>query len=286
MGNKIKTGHLIQRIIVFHLGLLPGAQSSGFDEAASNEEICEHILYYNDFVTEGGERMATADSKCCYHFDEAIRFAGLCSALYSIQTTLDNQMNQSTTTIAPAPESKTKEVYLSTCTLVFIPLETSETNGIVAVAQLQRPTKGKASKTINDKDYFSPAKIRLRLTKAHDIFQHTNGGIHMRLCTEIIQDNQHEQLPKNDYGTSQSSGNGNAYIGMDEFYSHHKSLRKLKQTYQNASTESDKVKVEKEMHLIEWQLSNCAHALPVNALRMDLKQFYDSFLRDIAFSEC
>jgi len=277
MGNKVKTGHLIQRIIVFHLGLLPGAQSSGFDETASNEEICEHILYYNDFVTEGGERMATADSKCCYNFEEAIRFAGLCSALYSIQTTIDNQMNQSS-----IAESKTKEVYLSTCTLVFIPLETLETNGIVAVAQLRRPMKGKTSKTIDDKEYFSPAKIRLRLTKAHDIFHHTNGGIHIRLCTEI-QDNQ--QLPKNDNETSLSSGN-TSYIGMDEFYSHHKSLRKLQKTYQNASTESDKVQVEEEMHLIAWRLSNCANALPVNALRMDLKQFYDSFLRDIAVSEC
>eukprot|EP00979_Chaetoceros_neogracilis_P014350 scaffold4567_cov276-Chaetoceros_neogracile.AAC.33 len=270
--SKVKSGHLIQRLIIFNLGLLPGAQSGGvIDEAASDAELCEHILYYNEL--EEGEKPVTAtDARCSYNFEEAIRFAGLCNAYYSIQTTIDNQMNTN------RAESNTREVYLSTCTLVFTQLEPSETKGIVAVAQLPRPSKrNKNTKRIDENDVFSPLKMRDRLLKAHDLFQHTNGGICTRLCT---------QNSKHHDGAQSKTPFESRYIGIDEFYSYHKSLRKLYKIFSNASTKNEKDQVEEKVDLIQRQLNECAQSLPINALRMDLKQFYDSFLRDIAVSEC
>jgi len=282
--SKVKSGHLIQRLIIFHLGLLPGAHSGGIDEAASDEELSEHILYYNEL--KGGENVATTtDARCSYQTEEAIRFAGLCSAYFSIQATIDNQMNAQ-----HRAESDTKEVYLSTCTLVFTQLETSETTkGIVVVAQLPRSTRNKKARKADGKDYFSPDEMRHRLTKAHDLFQHTNRGIHTRLCTTQHSENKNLMVIDidNDDDDQQSRMTVKPqYIGMDEFYSYHKRLRKMHQLISNASTKNEKDQAEEEVDLIQRQLSECAHSLPINALRMDLKQFYDSFLRDIAVSEC
>ena len=275
MSCKVKNGCLVQRLVIFHLGLLPGKLSDGFDESASNEELCEHILYYND-----QDKAYPTDHRCRYNFDEAIKFAGLCSALYSLQSTIDGQMNQNGEKQENPDESQTKEVYLSTCTLVFIPLDSSEIEGVVAVAQLPKPSMtAKKSKRNDLSNSITPEQIRRKHMKAHDLFKLMNGGgIHLRLSN----------CPGDVTSREENSGEHADYVGMAELYKHLKKLRKLqlqRQNIQNIS-DDDEQRIEENIRVVEGQLNDCTTVLPIDALRLDLRQFYDSFLRDIAVSEC
>jgi hypothetical protein len=276
MKNVVPKACLVERLMIVHQGLSPNSASGGFDEAASNDELCEQILYYHQF-----DRMFPSDTRCRYTNDDAIKFAGFCGALYSIQSTIDSQMNAD---VSPGA-SATKEVYLSTCTLVFIPLESSETGGILAVAQIpRRPKLEKMDKKKNQskknnslvEDHLTPKEIRYKLEKAHDLFKLTNGGgIHKRLLSKI--NIEHEG--KEDSDTTP------AYPGMNKLFEILKNLRKSHMR-RNQNPASDVDESLETIQDLEKQLKALTDVLPIDALRLDLRQFYDSFLRHIGESEC
>lgn len=240
----------IQRFIIFHLGLLPGAASSGsVDENISNEELCEHILYYQDFRDAAEPRNANIPGRREYNIEEAIKFAGLCTALHTIQANIDGQMSIKTS-------SQTKEVYLSNCILSFVQLEKSEVGGILAVIQFANEKDSRMNSFLSS--------IRDRILNAHKIFQDTHRGIHQRLLI------------------TESEENDVQHYGMSDFFSLHKRVKILRYNHFNASSESERIDIDHELNLLYGQLNELSLSLPVNQLRIDLKGYYDSYFNNIA----
>jgi hypothetical protein len=252
---------IIERFIIFHLGLLPHGCHNGFDESASTEELCEHILYYYD-----EHHNTPLDPRCRYNFDDAIKFAGLVSAFYSIQNTIDAEMMQEGQNLNPEivdSSSSTTEVYLtSSSTLVFIPLENIKE--LIAVAQLSYPNSKKDSYPFR----FTPSDVRHKVLKAHDIFKMTNGGgIHLRLSAVM----------------NQQSGMGDSM--MDELYNTYKYMRHLRmQQLKSSSSDTDEWK--SKLQICQQKYDDTVKNFPLDGVRLDLKQFYDSFLRDLGSNEC
>lgn len=281
-STEIRNESLIQRFIILHLGLLPGESSEGFDEAASIEEMCEHILYYKE---QGNDLLV--DNRCRFMAEEVIKFGGLCRAFYSLQSTIDCQMNINNTDATVIQNSQTKEVYLSTCSLVFIPLESLEISGIVAVAQLRRAGHQGFSQSKDRSKGKNPGltskQIHNKVQKAHDLFKLMNGGgIHRRLSNVVDSLRYLNHEPKNNTSPACSS-----YGGMAQLYKYLKTMRKMKLRTDYASlTNSGSETLTSEINALTGQLNEFLKLLPIDALRLDLKQFYDSFLRDICFSEC
>ena len=60
-GNQSNADSIIERFILFHLGLIPSPEN--LDESSSLQELCEHILYYYDGPS------STTDST--QHYDES-----------------------------------------------------------------------------------------------------------------------------------------------------------------------------------------------------------------------
>lgn len=241
--------------MIFHLGLLPNGCHSGFDESASTEELCEHILYYYD-----EQRSHPLDPRCRYNFEDAVKFSGLVSALFSIQGTIDAE-----TQIEHSPQiidSSTTEVYLTSCTLVFIALE--NVKGLIAVAQLSNANVKKDSCAL----CFTPSDIRRKILKAHDIFKITNGGgVHSRLACVIEE---------------QSDMRNNV---MKELYDNYKYRRNLMIRLTKSPTpETEEMK--RKLQIYQKQYDDIVNNFPVDGIRMDMKQFYDSFIRDLGSSEC
>ncbi len=288
---------LVQRFIIFHVGLLPGKISEGFDEAASVAEICEHILYYKE---DGKD--PPVDHGFRYVSEEAIKFAGLCRAFYSIQSTIDHLMNHdasNTTEESSRILTPTEEIVLSTCTLVFIPLEQSEIHGLVAVAQLPRRnqlqhsnSKSKKQKKNNKKSasHLHPEQIRSKVEKAHDLFKLMNGGgVHRRLnIADIIRDPTKENDANNDSIQNNAHAENFIYPGLAALYDNLKKIRKMEfqLNYSHDLTPDSATKLQSEISIAHGQNNELYTSLPIGALRLDLKQFYDSFLRDIGVSEC
>ena len=104
------------------------------------------------------------------------------------------------------------------------------------------------------------------------------GGIHLRLRKSIVPAACHNN-------TRDTSHHHQEYEGMAELYDHLKTLRKLRYSHFLAS-DDDKESIEKEIHTVENHLNSVTEQLPLDNLRLDLRQFYDSFLRNIANSKC
>lgn len=269
----------VQRFIVLHLDHLPGGKEQGFhDGDASNEELCDHILYYNEL---GAGRSYPYKSKCCYNCEAAAKFSGLCTALYSIQSTVDTQLLQSNEngTSCALGDKSTQEVYLSTCTLVFIPLERLQDGEILAVAQLKRCSNTAIQMTQEEqsKAEVSPQRMRQSIQKAHELFTLMNrGGIYQSLTVENIV----EHDPKVETDASLPTDQNN--IGTITIYDLQQKLRELRIQYQNAQDDKEKNILEQDIHELDNLLDDTE---PLEELRTDLKYYYDSFLRNIAVSE-
>lgn len=266
----------IQRFIILHLGLLP---TQGFyDGDASNEELCEHILYYNELLGEG--QIYPLVERCCYNSEAAAKFAGLCTAFYSIQSTIDSQLlNPENGHDSPVDGSRTQEVYLSMGTLVFIPLENLGGTEIVAVAQLQRFSSRTSGRTEmkNEKELTATETIRKNIQSAHELFVLMNhGGIRPRLNNlGIIQrgvqarceDREHtEQYP----------------LGMSDFYALKRQLREQRAKARNAQDADEMTRIHDNILQLEKQVAKVDSEMPLRELRTDLKFYYDSYLRDDA----
>lgn len=242
----------IQRFIIFHLGLLPGDASVSIEENISNEELCEHILYYQDFRDAVEPSKANIQGRREYNIEEAVKFAGLCTALHTIQANIDGQMNIESS-------SKTKEVYLSNCILSFVQLEESEVGGILAVIQFAKEKDSRMNSFLSS--------IRDRILKAHNIFQDTHKGIHQRLLSA-----ESEESDVQDYG-------------MSDFFSLHKRIKILRYNHFNACSESERIDIDHELNLLYGQLNKFSLSLPVNQLRNDLKGHYDSYFNNMSAND-
>jgi hypothetical protein len=140
----------IQRLLIIHLKLFELSTGNlSLAEDASNEELCESILYYKS------DKVSSTDN----HPREALQFAGLCEALYALPCE-----------ISP-PNEFTKHVYLDQSTLAFQLLEAS---GVLAVAEISRANV--------DQPRGTPLAVRALLTNSHRTFCLTRGGgVHRRL---------------------------------------------------------------------------------------------------------
>jgi len=296
----------INRFTILHLGLLPRAEngrSEGeFSESSSLEEMCEHILYFFDSRHANSNQNGiigldlwknreslSSDSEICPELsrhpisdeklEAAIKFSGLCRTFYSLpsiiqklspalpQSNYDVGSNSSNGLIG-----RSEEVHLSSSTLIFIPLEVSNHDGIVAVADMNcSPSRA------NDAN---PHAIRIMVQKAHTIFQLIYfGGIHFGL------------------GGLDLNGKPRSYRGMEELYACYRALTKvesrikdieLKGGMYTANTETlstgASLQIQDfglERETLQKQIYVLTNTLPLDSIRKDLGQFYDSLLNDI-----
>ena len=242
MSSK-KSTPWIQRLIILHLGLLPtadGSDASGsdeqirgdFDESSSLEELCEHILYYFDYDLHSAnigvskasfllnwrdeivDTYGDADGADSTVNESAVKFSGLCRALYSLPKSLqqtipenkDNGENVHKKTSSNLSSSPKQVVTLSTCCLVFI-CPNPDRNDIIAAAQIPRVglsqtesqnkkrnsseehdmssrKKRENNKMSNDMSSLgaNPCAVERIITKCHLLFELTRGGsIHSQL---------------------------------------------------------------------------------------------------------
>lgn len=260
----------VERFIIL---FLPANQEGSHDGDASNEELCEHILYYNEL---GEGRSYPYNSRCWYNCEAAAKFSGLCTALYSIQSTVDSQLLSNENEESTMSDNKsTQEVYLSTCTLVFIPLEKLHHGEILAVAKLERKsaTAGKC------KSGLSPQRLRQSALKAHELFVLMNrGGIHQSFTCHKKMEND----SKVESGTSNLRANQKR-IGTLDVYDLQKELEDTRIQSEKVQDDKDQKNIlENDIRELETMLDDIE---PLRELRTDLKYYYDSFLRDIAASE-
>ena len=284
--NVVRDGEsqLIDRFIIVHLGLLPGghANDGGFDEAASLEELSEYILYYYDRTSynthpdlEDARCSPSIENRCTYNNHEAIRFAGLCHALYTFPTSLNNDginRNQKGEGGGGNPNFA-EEVQLTTCTLIFIPLEDCQTKGLFAVAQF--PKKNPNSDSRGD-IVVSPSLLREYVCISHKLFEMTKCGIH-RCLTSFDPKQLPPSLTLAEYHRANFELCSNAYPGMEELYKKHVQLRKL--------TEKSEIAADREVHYRGMEktmkiIEEMYFFLPITFLRKDLKDFYDWILNE------
>jgi len=260
----------VERFIIIHLGLLPGGLGgSGFDEASSIDELSEYILYYFDSRQSSQYNENESGHRVAYNNESAIRFAGLCHALYSFPSSLSPNKGDGCGTNAA---DFTKEVQLSTCKLIFIPLERSEVQGLFAVAQCPK----QPATSSNNRGMVNPAALREHCQKSHILFKLTKGGgIHGCLSSfdpTVLP----SWLMNNAFQTVPSNNNTECvtYPGMEEIYSHHKRLRKLTEKYEIQTSRE----CFDEIHQTQRIINDLYGFLPINFIRKDLKDFYDWIL--------
>mmetsp|Transcript_20101 Transcript_20101/g.28294 ORF Transcript_20101/g.28294 Transcript_20101/m.28294 type:complete len:733 (+) Transcript_20101:135-2333(+) len=290
----------IRRFIIFHRDLISisnnykGSKISNdvqrdnsichdLDESSSLDELAEHILYFY----EGKEckSVKTTDHHLFKNHTSAnaVRFAGLCQALYFLPSSLekscltcDMQEQQHRSYDNIDMNDQTREVQLSNSTIIFMPLEQKETQGLLAVAQVARKyvshsnsaVSNAASRTsiITGGDTFA---IRCMIEKAHKIFMIFNGGgIHHRLSSQLIS-------TVSTYDREKCCG----YPGMKKVYEYHKLLRKSRNTtFPNKYNSNQEV-----AYLVKLQhnLDQLLAVLPITKLRFDLKVYYDNFIFEV-----
>ncbi len=227
----------IQRLIILHLGLLPTANDSSelesdeprrgdFDESSSLEELCEHILYYFDYDLHSAnvgvkkdsfslnwrdeivDTFGDTDGIDCTVNESAVKFSGLCRALYSLPKSLqqtipgnkDNGENVHNKTSSISSSSPKQIVTMTTCCLVFVCPDPNR-NDIIAVAQIprvgllqttsqnsKRKAKGLRNRVDDEMNNnvsslgANPHAVERIIRKCHSLFELTRGGsIHSRL---------------------------------------------------------------------------------------------------------
>ena len=261
----------LQRLLVLHLNLAKLCTGRDLGESASLEEWGEQILYYRQ---DGLATTATATR-------DAVQFAGLCSALYNLPSTLKNyQSNIQDDGIDG--EDLTQEVQLDQSTLVFVPLleDCADNNGecsnnipsILCVAQVSRTPQEEVKAGGNS------GAIRSSMERWHTLFcLLRGGGIHARLGST----GPGEQSPssvatkKVEHVTRKCP-----YPGMDQLFEGFKTLRRLRETiYRSSEPDAD---LDLEHDNLKEELDIFRKTLPLASLREDLKFHYDAFIEDFA----
>lgn len=193
--------HPIQRLIIFHSRLAESSLGKPLDDNASNEELCEQVLYYHS--TQSLDQSSSNND----NQDEVIQFMGLCTALHALPATLD----PSNTT------DSTSEVYLDHAALVFCQLEAD----VLAAAQVGRRSSEAQGCTLS--------AVVAALQQSHLVFcLLRSGGIHRRL------------LGKGG-ASGDIGGSGVLYPGMDKLYELRRRLRKMSEHDSSPSIDEMKV---------------------------------------------
>jgi len=268
---------LVDRFIIIHLGLLPSG--AGFDESSSVDELSEYVLYFFD-VHESSSNDTTLDERNnnANNRESVIKFAGLCNALYSLSPICSSSDGE---------DDLTKEVHLSSCTLIFIPLEDSQINGLFAVAQCPR---NQSNNNCEPKNEVNPDALRKKIQNAHELFKIIKfGGIHRRLMSFYLRNQasigQHNCIIDKFISNYPEEGNynmdiqNNCYPGMQNLYSCHKKLRKLVMELESNPNIRNNGLVN-DINAAQNQIDYLHDALPINSIKRDLKTFYDWILSE------
>jgi len=291
--NDRMTNTWIQRFIIFHL-------------SSSLEELGENILYFYD------DKFSETDN-CnneCHVSEEAVKFAGLCRAIYSLPSSLQNAGLRPYCQPNPSElekDDETKEVYFTTCTFVFVSLE--ENSRIVAVVQIPRQYSNQKNSSYGENNIFSPGgnphAIRCMFEKSHTLFQLTHGGgIHCRLLScdssDIPEGISGKTVSRQTYDSNvclqaneRANHSSKDYTGRERLYQHKPSWStKINLLYQgkrenlasqfplNNASSHEHLKLDPSL-LVKNHLrkkTNALHVLPIYQLRIDLSQYYDDFI--------
>jgi len=250
----------IQRLLIAHLKLaelFTGGHS--LDESASTDELREQILYFysSSSSTSSSSNCSSDEMREGYSVEEAIEFTGLCSALYSLPSSLvDPTAHNETTT---KEEDRAREIVLDNCCFVFEPLENDPS--ILAVAQVAR-----RSPHVTASHGGTPSAVGLALQQSHRLFcLLRGGGIHKRLvaCAAGL-----ANIEEFKYG------------GMQRMYQLRKQARKLGDKMAKLSKPNSSMM--QELQRVEEELEMLLPKLPIRSLREDLSKHYNSFLGESA----
>ena len=283
----------VERLLIFYPEL-PTICEGTIDESSSLEELTEHILYFHDGKSSNWDG---ADA-CQYATEDAVKFAGLCAAMYTFPSAFSEEN-----------DDRSREIHFGNSTLVFCPLEKNEE--ILCVVQV---SKG------------NPLAIRSSIQRSHDIFcLLRGGGILPRLKSK-------EHLPDNnlkkssgfvsffDQSQSQRSSfsddsmpaeisvvlsferdslsrvftlsdecledDGCVYAGMKSLYRLRKMVRKKKLAVSKLSgiLELKRKAIEEELEETIQKLDSLCLVLPISSLRRELKAHYDEYLAQTSLS--
>jgi hypothetical protein len=250
----------IQRLLIVHLKLAELSTGKQLDENASTQELCEQILYFHSSTESDPTRSNTTTTQQEKHSgeEEAIQFTGLCSALYSLPSSIDP---------VQAKEDHTREIYLDNCCIVFEPLESNKDMHIVAVAQIARRPPH-----LSGSHGGTPSAVGAAIQRSHGLFcLLRGGGIHKRLAALAA-------------SNANADANANAetciYDGMDLLFKLRKQARRIEAKSARLSA-TDK-EMEDELQTIQAELESLMTSLPIRSLREDLRIHYDAFLVDLA----
>jgi hypothetical protein len=237
----------IQRLLIVHLKLAELSTGNQLDENASTKELCEQILYfYSSTAIDPSDNVAQKET---YSVEEAIQFTGLCSALYSLPSSIDP---------VQAEEDYTKEIYLDNCCIVFQPLE--GTKDIVAVAQIARRPPH-----LSGSHGGTPSAVGAAILRSHLLFcLLRGGGIHKRLATSAASNVDKCIL----------------YDGMNLMFKLRKQARRIEA--KSARLSAPDKEMQDQLQTIQAELESLMTTLPIRFLREDLRIHYDAFLGDLA----
>lgn len=214
------------------------------DESASIQEISEQILYYHrdqKWSHTSSSDPPTPRTKNTWT-EEAVQFLGLCSALYTLPSSLGGD---------DFCQEKTKQIYFGKSTLVFVPLESSP--NLLAVAQISRLYQ-QGSKSENGGG--NPLAIRASIERCHALFcLLRGGGILSRLEAST-------QL-------------------MGDLYRLLRNTRKVKEQFLKSGstlTVEDEEKFDNRLAELQDEVQSLRKRLPIQSIRRDLDFHYKEYL--------
>ncbi|MGK3736076.1 MAG: hypothetical protein ACI8RD_000599 [Bacillariaceae sp.] len=283
----------IQRIIIIHLNLHELCVNDGtsLGENASIEERNEQILHYHRDsrlgITVAGEDdeewNMTQTPGSTTLAEEAVNFAGLCTALYSLPTSLyihddDNHNNDDDEFIPENDDNdRTKSIYFGNSLLVFVPLES--TLDIVAVVQVSRLYQnGIKSETGSA----SPLAIKASIERSHRIFCMLRGGGIIRRLKEKTSIDRIDNTKNNDFNAKEKQKEKQyPYSSMKRLFGLMKNIRRSKhQISKIIASSSDKNVEEISQHIndLEKEVKSFRESLPIQSIRRDLDAHYNEYL--------
>lgn len=285
-SNRRRSFFPFQRLLIVHQELVEACTGRGLCEGASLEELSEPILYYYDNSCQaGGVDDSLALSGRSYATTEAVHFAGLCSALHSLPSSL---------VMASIENDVARHVHLAAATLVFVPLERS----ILAVAQVPRSSPGPDGGD-GQLGGGNTLAIQTSIQRCHDLFCLIRGGIHHRLSlgshfaleTKECSHQPVHLLLESDHCVEESvieaSGGRQpkivVYPGMSTLFSLRRRKRCLLEEFSKltSSLEQKKAVLEKEIDKVDEEIKTLLYLLPIQSLREELRIHYDEYISEL-----
>jgi hypothetical protein len=255
---------LIQRLLIVHWRLAELSTGSPLsDGEGSDAQVGEEILYFYTSSTTTSQTapfpqdpLVQAASHDHPLQQEAVAFAGLCKALYTLPEVVQAAVPSSETT------TTTQEVFLEHSILTFVPLEG---DSIVALVQTGRHGS-------------TPAAVRAAIQRAHQLFiVLRGGGIHKRLMGS---ESSLFRLTEMQYDQ------GCRYPGMDLLYQLRKRQDKISRPWGRGGSDTNNdielQTYQERQQILQEKIQNLYDTLPIATLRRDLRVHYDAFVGELA----